>query len=530
MMAARPLLHLEDLRVSFTTAGQRVDAVQGVSLTIAPGEAVAIVGESGSGKSTLSRALLGLLPPGGALDLGGTLTFEGRSLPLKRVDTLRGGSIATVFQDPLNSLNPLMRVGQQIGEAVQRHDAQSDQAARITALLEMVRLPPRAAQSYPHEISGGMRQRVMLAIALACKPKLLIADEPTTALDVTTQKEMLELIKAVRAELGMALLLITHDLGIVTELCTRAHVMVKGRVIESGTVQDVFNRPSHAYSKALLAASRAVSDTAQTRTTVGTRPDEPLRLQIDNVCKTFHLRDGSAYQALRNVTLGVAAGETLALVGESGSGKSTLARVALALTMPDTGDVRFGGESICGVKPGTLRQIRTRMQPVFQDAGAAFNPRRTIFSSIRQAFPPGAVHRRDERERAIALLDQVHLSPGAQFLDRYPHQLSGGQRQRLGIARALAANPTLIVADEPLSGADISTRSRVIDLLTELQETTGVAFLFITHDIFLARSFAHRVAVMHQGSLVELGSAASVTGNPQHPYTQRLVASTLAAH
>ena len=536
---AAPLLAIQDLRISYRSAGLDNVAVDGVSMSIAEGRAVGIVGESGSGKSTLARALIGLLPQGAASITGGEIVVDGIVVPPQQLHRLRGKVAAMVFQDPLSYLNPLMSAGAQIAESVQRHDSQADVETRVAELMGQVQLASSLAMAYPHELSGGMRQRVLLAIALACRPRLLIADEPTTALDVTTQREILSLLKDLRRQLNMALLLISHDLGVVSTLCDEIHIMLKGHVVEGGSAADIFSEPRHAYSRGLLNAARSLRDdngrffTMQAEPARGhaTAPVVPPSmehpvLELRGIFKTFRKRGGGEHRAVRHATLTVHRGETVALVGESGSGKSTLSRIALRLLEPDRGDVLLNGQSLIGVPAARLREARTDMQPVFQDATAAFNPRRTVLQLLAQATRRKPVQMSVE-QHAIELLEKVGLRPGALFLGRYPHELSGGQRQRLSIARALAMEPSLIIADEPLSGADVSIRGQILNLFQDLQAERRLAYLFVTHDISLARAFAHRVAVMYHGELVEQGPAAQVLEAPRHKYTQRLLAASI---
>ncbi|ARP83486.1 hypothetical protein CAL12_23465 [Bordetella genomosp. 8] len=529
--AGAPLIDIGDLRVTYGAGGRAQAAVDGVSLTIGDGQSVGIVGESGSGKSTLARALLGLLPRRSADIEAGHIRVAGRAMAPGQLHALRGTVAAMVFQDPLSYLNPLMTAGDQIAEAVRLHDRSASITERVVELLEQVQLTADARGQYPHELSGGMRQRVLLAIALACRPRLLIADEPTTALDVTTQREILTLIQRLRAETGMALLLISHDLGVVSTLCEHIHVMLKGRVVESGTVDRIFTSPQAPYTRQLLAAAVGLrdGDAAASNGMAPAGAASPV-LELRDIVKTFRLRGGRGFRAVAGVSLTVHPGETLALVGESGSGKSTLSRLALGLLEPDQGTVLLNGRDLHQLAPTALRTARVDMQPVFQDASAAFNPRRTIGQALAQALRLAARRVGSAADRAeqasTRLLEEVGLVPGAQFLHRYPHELSGGQRQRLSIARALAARPALIVADEPLSGADVSIRGQILNLLQDLQAERGLAYLFVTHDISLARVFAHRVAVMYRGEIVEQGPAASVLARPAHAYTQRLVQAT----
>ncbi|WP_138472040.1 ABC transporter ATP-binding protein [Poseidonocella sp. HB161398] len=514
---ATPLLSISNLSVSFGGGAAPVRAVNGVSLSIAPGAAVAVVGESGSGKSTLARTILDLLPAAGRPQVEGRFAFDGQDCDAARRRSLRGREVAMVFQDPLSYLDPLMRVGRQIAEVLAVHEPAAA-PDRVDELLAQVQLKPGIAAAFPHELSGGMRQRVMIAMALACGARLLIADEPTTALDVTTQAEILALISKLRAETGMALLLISHDLGVVSTMCDEVHVMYRGKVIEAGPVAQVFAHAEHDYTRSLIAAGSARNAPAG----LAADPAEPPVLKLEGIRKSYG-KGPHAVEVLRGSGIELRRGETLALVGESGSGKSTLAKVALSLVRPDAGRLELMGRDLLAMSPDALRRARTAMYPVFQDSSEAFNPRRPVLGILGQALAVAGVPQAEREARAIEVLEQVHLSPGAAFLHRYAHEMSGGQRQRLAIARALATGAEVLVADEPLSGADVSIRDRVVALLRELQAQRQLAILFITHDIWLARSFAHRVAVMYKGEIVEEGPAGEIIDAPRHPYTQRLV-------
>ena len=556
------LLRVEHLEVAFRSRGTFVRAVDGVSLSVGAGETVSIVGESGSGKSTLARAIVGLLPRAATVKAQ-SLRFDDAIVPQERWGSLRGRSIAMIFQDPLSYLNPSMTIERQISESIMINDrqdhvrerVQDHVRERIEELLEYVRLPRLVRKSYPHELSGGMRQRVLIAIALACRPRLLIADEPTTALDVTTQAEILDLLDAIRNELGMAMLLVTHDLGVAKAITRRVYVMLQGKVVEHGPAEQVLSKPQTAYTEQLVRSARAEigSDgrfitsrssrvqqnaplltgirkatvfSASSAPSVAMRDDTPVLL-MGGVSVVFTRRGAPPHHAVRNVSLAVYPGEIVAIVGESGSGKTTISKVALGLQRPDQGDVQVNSVSLLGRSGRELNSIRTALQPVFQDSSAALNPRRTIRQLLMQALSIGSVDGTSSTTRLTELLEAVELRPGIAYLERFPHELSGGQRQRIAIARAVAANPSLIVADEPLSGADVSIRGQILNLLLDLQGQRRMAYLFITHDIILTRSFAHRVIVLYQGEIVEQGSAETVIGAPSHPYTQRLVASAL---
>ncbi|WP_412544047.1 ABC transporter ATP-binding protein [Longispora sp. K20-0274] len=515
-----PLLSVEGVSVSFGDTAAAVD----VSFTLAPREVLAVVGESGSGKTVTALSLLGLLP--------GTATVTGRAL-LNGVDlytrtpadlrAVRGNDIGMVFQEPMTALNPVFTIGNQLVEAVRTHQDVTRRAARRRAaeLLDLVGLPEprRTLRSYPHELSGGQLQRVVIAMAIANDPILLVADEPTTALDVTVQAEILELLRDLRDRLGTAILLITHDMGVVADLADRVLVMLDGRVVEHGEVRAVFGAPGDRYTKRLLDA--VVSLGGGTRTAP---PAAPPVLDIRDL--TVVHRGG--VRAVDQVSLTVGPGEVLGLVGESGSGKTTVANTVAGLLRPTTGEVRVLGEDLTKINRTTLRRVRGRIGVVFQDPVSSLNPRATVADSVSEPLrlhgdPRGAelAHRVDD------LLDAVRLSPNLR--DRYPHELSGGQRQRVGLARALALDPALLIADEPTSALDVSVQAQVLDLFRDLQARLGFACLFISHDLAVVERLADRVAVMHRGTLVEQGPTSRVLSDPTHDYTRRLLAAAPVA-
>jgi len=528
-----PLLSVRDLRVDFATEGGLVQAVRGVSFDLAATEVLAIVGESASGKSVTAQTIVGLTrSPNarieGSARLEGTELLTAGEAELLRV---RGARIAMVFQDPMTSFNPVYRVGRQIVEAVRAHRGEvDDRAARELAIemLEAVEIPEarRRVDSYPHELSGGMRQRAMIAMALALEPEVLIADEPTTALDVTIQAQILELLRRLNRERDLATVLITHDLGVVAEVADRVLVMHEGRVVESGDLDDVFYSPKAPYTRSLLGAVLRLDQPPPQRPA---RQRAPL-LEVTDLVKDFPLRrgalrdrDADRVRAVDRVSLRVESGETLGLVGESGSGKSTLCRTILQLLQPSSGSVRFEGSEIAGLSRRQMQPLRREMQIVFQDPYASLNPRKRIGQIVGEPLRLQGVAAGEERRRqAQELLARVGLSP--EHYDRYPHEFSGGQRQRVGIARALALRPKLIVADEPVSALDVSIRAQVLDLLAELQEEMGLSYLFVAHDIGVVRHVSDRIAVMHKGKIVEEGSAEQVCERPLHPYTRSLLA------
>ncbi|MBR9764432.1 MAG: ABC transporter ATP-binding protein [Rhodobacteraceae bacterium] len=518
------LLEVRDLSVRFHTARGMVNAVNGISWHLDRGETLAILGESGSGKSVSASAIMNLIdcPPGEITS--GQILFEGRDLLTLDAETRRdinGRRIAMIFQDPLSHLNPVYPVGWQIAEAGMAHGLPRAKArARTLQLLTRVGIPdPEAAMAkYPHQFSGGQRQRVMIAMALVLKPDILIADEPTTALDVTVQAEVLSLLEELQEETGMGLLLITHDLGVVAEAADRAVVMEGGRVVETGTPRDLYHGASHPYTRKLLAAAPGKGEMRQ--------PDEapaPI-LQVRGLEKSY-----GPFRALRGVDFDLRAGETLAVVGESGSGKSTVARLLLRLEEATGGSALWKGEDLLQKSPRQMAPLRRQLQMVFQDPTQSLAPHMSVFQIISEAWAihPGILPKARWRARVAELLEQVGLRP--EHAERHPHQFSGGQRQRIAIARALALEPELIICDEAVSALDVSIQAQVIDLLGKLRDELGLAFIFIAHDLPVVRDFADRVLVMQKGEIVEQGSVAQIFDAPQALYTQRLLAAGLDA-
>ncbi|MFB8114813.1 ABC transporter ATP-binding protein [Streptomyces sp. NPDC055962] len=524
-----PLVQVEDLTVDFGD----VRAVDGISFTLEAGAALGVVGESGSGKSATASALLGLHRGTGAR-VTGTVRVAGTDVGTADeagLRALRGAKAAMVFQDPLSSLDPYYAVGDQIAEVYRVHNSVSRRAARARAVevLDRVGIPDaaRRARSRPHEFSGGMRQRALIAMALACEPRLIVADEPTTALDVTVQAQILDLLHDLRRETGMGLLLVTHDVGVAAESVDDVLVMRHGRAVERGPVAEVLGAPRQPYTRELLASVPRIEEKRVQVPRPRTAPAdaEPL-LEAVGLRREFG-RGAGRVAAVDGVSLTVHAGETLGIVGESGSGKTTLGRMLVRLLDPTDGSLRYGGREIGGLPERDIRPFRRELQMVFQDPVASLNPRRSIGESV--ADPLRAAGEQDEsriRDRVRELLERVGLDPGR--YERHPHEFSGGQRQRIGIARALAAEPRLIVCDEPVSALDVTTQAQVISLLAELQGELGIGLVFIAHDLAVVRQVSDRVAVMRRGRVVEQGTVDEVYGSPRDPYTKQLLAAVPA--
>jgi peptide/nickel transport system ATP-binding protein len=527
-----PLLSVRGLTIAF---GRHV-AVRDLSFDIGERETVALVGESGSGKSASALSIMRLIEREGGRIVSGEMDFAktpGESVDLAAISdrgmrAIRGNRISMVFQEPMTSLNPVMTVGAQVAEVFMRHRGMPIKAAlsEVEQAFDKVRIPDPARRvgQYPHELSGGLRQRVMIAMALACRPRLLIADEPTTALDVTTQAEILSLIRSLQDEIGMSVLFITHDMGVVAEIADRVVVMKNGESVEQASVANLFARPQAAYSRQLMEATPKLGTGAPVSSGNG-----DTVLEVEGLTTRFGARrrlfrpSGEGVVAVRNASLRLAHGETLGLVGESGCGKSTLARSILRLVQPQEGRVRLAGKEWTALADDALRKARRDAQMVFQDPYASLNPRMVVHEAITEpARIHGIVGAREARDLAVALVEKVGLE--ADCVDRYPHQFSGGQRQRLAIARALSVGPRLIVADEAVSALDVSIARQVTDLMLDLQRREGVSFLFISHDIAVVERVSHRVAVMYAGEIVESGPTDMVLSNPRHAYTHRLLA------
>ena len=548
-----PIASIKNLRVEFQTKDGPVIGVEDVSFEIKAGETVCIVGESGSGKSVSSLSLMRLVEFGGGEITGGTLLFDrkqGGTMDLAKGNQsmmrgVRGNEIGMIFQEPMTALNPVFTVGRQLTEGLRLHKGmtQAEANARALELLNQVRIPEaeRRLKQYPHELSGGMRQRVVIAMALACEPRLLIADEPTTALDVTIQAEILALIDRLKRETGTAVMFITHDMAVVAQLADRVVVMYRGNKVEEGPVDQIFANPQHEYTKALLAAVPKLGEMR------GKPLPEPMKLlgqkqknidpiqgtdevllSVKNLTTRFDVKGGllrrtvAQVHAVEDVSFDLRRGQTLSLVGESGCGKSSAGRSILRLVEPHSGSILLDGTDILALEGESLRDARQDMQMIFQDPFASLNPQMQLMDQVAEPLLNFGTRSKSEiRDRVETLFDRVHLPRS--FLRRYPHELSGGQRQRVAIARALALNPKLIIADEAVSALDVSVQAQVLNLMMELQADLGLSFLFISHDMAVVERVSHRVGVMYLGRIVEIGSRQQVFENPQHPYTQALM-------
>ncbi|APO71439.1 glutathione ABC transporter ATP-binding protein (plasmid) [Rhizobium gallicum] len=552
---AEPVLSVENLTTSFLVEGEWKPVVRDVSFRVAPGETVAIVGESGSGKSVTSLSIMRLLQPDTSR-IEGKIMLGDRNLlalPESGMRQVRGNDVSMIFQEPMTSLNPLFTIGDQISEALLCHSAMSKTEARaeVIRLLEKVRISSAASRfdEYPHRFSGGMRQRVMIAMALASKPKLLIADEPTTALDVTIQGQILDLIKMLQEEEGTSVLFITHDMGVVAEIADRTVVMYRGEQVETGATADIFHRGRHPYTRALLSAVpvlgsmqgherplrfpvvNAATGECDVPAEVGDTVAVSARpvLEVRNLTKRFDIHSGlfgrltGRVHAVENVSFDLFAGETLSLVGESGCGKSTTGRAIMRLIEPQSGSVKADGRDVLALDKNGMRAMRKTVQMIFQDPFASLNPRIRVGAAIAEPYLEHKMGTaKQAKEKVADLLEKVGLS--ADMVSRFPHEFSGGQRQRICIARALALDPRVIVADESVSALDVSIKAQVINLMLDLQQSLNLAFLFISHDMAVVERVSHRVAVMYLGEIVEIGPRAAIFGNPQHPYTKMLMA------
>ncbi|PYC48673.1 glutathione ABC transporter ATP-binding protein GsiA [Litorivita pollutaquae] len=552
-MLDHTIADIRNLRVEFQTKDGPVVGVEDVSFTVNAGETVCIVGESGSGKSVSSLALMRLIEYGGGTIAGGEMHFhpqDGADIDLAQTEqslmrTIRGNQIGMIFQEPMTALNPVFTVERQLTEGLRLHKGMTKKQAQARALelLRQVRIPEpeRRLAQYPHELSGGMRQRVVIAMALACAPRLLIADEPTTALDVTIQAEILALMDRLKRETGTAVMFITHDMAVVAQMADRVVVMFRGNKVEEGTVEEIFERPQHNYTKALLAAVPKLGEMRgkplpepmrllgqedqEIKPIVGT--DAPL-LTVKGLTTRFAVKGGffrrtvANVHAAEDVSFTLMKGRTLSLVGESGCGKSTVGRSILRLVEPLSGSVQVGDRDIIGLDSGDLRRARQDMQMIFQDPFASLNPQMNLADQVAEPMRNFDTHRGAELQARVEMLfDRVELPRS--FMRRYPHELSGGQRQRVAIARALALNPKLIIADEAVSALDVSVQAQVVNLMMELQADLGLSYLFISHDMAVVERVSHDVGVMYLGRIVEIGPRAAVFENPQHPYTKALM-------
>jgi len=526
-----PVVVVDDLTVTFATDGGAVDAVKGVSLDVRPGEVLALVGESGSGKSVTARSMLRLMPE--TATLGGAVLLDGTdvvSVGAQKLRSLRGTAGAMVFQEPSTALNPVFTVGWQIAEGLRAHGGVSKKEARAKAIDYLGRVgipdPETRVDHYPHQFSGGQKQRVVIASALALEPSVIIADEPTTALDVTVQAEILDLLRRCRDEFGTAIVVITHNMGVVADLADRVAVMYQGEIVEEATASALFATPQADYTKRLLAAvPRLEASTGVARRAAIAEDVTPL-VEAKGLEIEYPGRLGSpAFKAVKGVDLAIRPGEVLGLVGESGSGKTTIGRAMAGLTKVTGGSLKVLGAEMLGYRERDFKHLRKDIGFVFQDPATSFNPLLTIAECVAE---PLVVHKevsspRAARKRVDELLEAVQLP--AAYGDRYPHELSGGQRQRASLARSLALRPKLLIADEPTSALDVSVQARVLELFLELQQDLGFASLFISHDLAVVGALSDRIAVLYRGDLVETGTTAQVLGAPQHPYTQRLLAS-----
>ncbi|POR46515.1 ABC transporter ATP-binding protein [Bosea psychrotolerans] len=556
-----PLVSIAGLRVAFETDAGPVLGVRDISFDIAPGECVCVVGESGSGKSVSALSLMRLVEFGGGCIAGGELRFrqaDGRVIDLARTDqatmrAIRGDQIGMVFQEPMTALNPVFTIGRQLVEVILTHRRIPTAAARARALDLLTQMqisePERRLKQYPHELSGGMRQRVVIAMAMACEPRLLICDEPTTALDVTIQAEILALIDKLKRETGTAVLFITHDMAVVAQMADRVVVMYRGDKVEDGPVEAIFSNPQHPYTRALLAAvprlgemrgttcpapmrGIATGDATRAAAPSSIAPTEGMEaaplLAVRHLCTRFPVQKGllrrtiANVHAVEDVSFTIDRGQTLSLVGESGCGKSTCGRSILRLIQPLSGEVVLDGQDVLAQSTQGMHALRRKMQMIFQDPYASLDPRMRLFDQVAEPLlnyerlSGQALHR-----RVAELFERVRLPAG--FIELYPHELSGGQRQRIAIARALALNPKLIIADEAVSALDVSVQAQVLNLLMELQADLGISCLFISHDMSVVERISHRVAVMYLGRIVEIGPRAAIFERPQHPYTQALL-------
>lgn len=541
MATETPIIQVRDLNVGFSMRLGMVDVLHGVSFDLHRGKTTCIVGESGSGKSVTARTILNMVPRPGVIN-GGNILFapegtETTNLTAldprgKAIREIRGGRIGMIFQEPMSSLSPVHTIGNQIIEAIRLHRDVNKKTARKMAIEALAQVeipnPEKAVDRFAFEYSGGMRQRAMIAMALACRPDVLIADEPTTALDVTTQAEILDLMKALQTELGMAIMFITHDMGVVAEIADEVVVMEKGHVVEKGGIDQIFNAPQHPYTQKLLDAVQRLEEPAAAKV----RPPEDAGdiLKVDGLKQHFEKREGffqrvtDVTKAVDGVSFTLKKGEALGIVGESGSGKTTVGRCIARVYEPNAGSIDYAGQNLVTASPGALRDSRKQVRMIFQDPFASLNPRMTVKQIIAEPLVVNGIAAGQELEdRVSGLLHEVGLDPA--MMERYPHAFSGGQRQRIVVARAIALEPKLVIADEPTSALDVSIRTQVLDLLLRLQAEMGLSFIFISHDMAVIRYFCDRVAVMYQGRIVEIGETEQIITDPKHAYTKALLSS-----
>ena len=543
------LLSVNNLNIEAHTRTGVVQVVKDLSFSIRKGETLGVVGESGCGKTVTALSIMKLLPKETLKISSGNIIFNNKAinnLSDSELEKIRGNEISMIFQEPMTSLNPLFTVGEQVAEVVRRHKNVSKERAwkRAIELLDLVKIanPEKKASDYPFQLSGGQRQRVMIAVALACEPKILIADEPTTALDVTIQAEILALINRLKDETGTAVMFITHDMAVVAQMADRVIVLYPGEKVEEGTVHEIFNNPKHEYTKSLLAAVPKLGEMASRKypepmrlmgkgdtkiiePIIGT--DEPI-LSVKKLVTRYSIRGGlfqrikAKVHAVEDISFTIMKGKTLSLVGESGCGKSTVGRSLIRLVEPASGEVYLDGQNILDLTLKDVRDARSKIQMVFQDPFASLNPQRPLFDQVAEPLRNYGIFKLQELQKRISdLFDRVKLPQS--FMKRYPHQLSGGQRQRIAIARALALNPKVIIADEPVSALDVSVQAQVLNLMMELQVDLGLSFLFISHDMAVVERVSHDVGVMYLGRLVEIGPRQAIFRNPHHPYTKDLL-------
>lgn len=553
-----PLLHINNVTISARKDKQWTPIVKNSAFVLNQNEILGIVGESGSGKSVTSLAVMGLLPKGILQITKGSISFEGcdvSAMTQKELRKLRGNDISMIFQEPMSSLNPSLKCGYQVAEILKEHTSLSDAAikAKVLSLFEKVKLPnpDKIYNRYPHEISGGQKQRVMIAMAIACKPKILIADEPTTALDVTVQKEIILLLKELQQETGMSILFISHDLSLVSDIANRVLVMYRGEIVEQGDAKDIFNNPQHLYTKALISSRPSLDVRLKRLPTIGdylnntVNPEQitpqqrkqehneiyaqaPL-LEVINVEKEYVSSAGLfgkdvKFRAVDDVSFKIYEGETLGLVGESGCGKSTLGNAILQLDKPTAGKILYRGTDLTELSSAEIRELRKEIQIIFQDPYSSLNPRITVGKAIMEPMQVHGLYKNDKERRAkvIEILNRVGL--GEEHFNRYPHEFSGGQRQRIGIARTIALQPKLIVCDESVSALDISVQAQVLNLLNELKENFGFTYIFISHDLAVVKYMSDQVLVMNKGKIEEMNEADALYAHPQKEYTKKLIA------